>query len=69
MSENDHQSDKFLIWVLLILAALILVFGIGSIMLAIESDNESVTLRVIGALGAMVTGLIGVAIGYISARK
>ena len=69
MSENDHQSDKFLIWVLLILAALILVFGIGSIMLAIESDNEYVTLRVIGALGAMVTGLIGVAIGYISARK
>lgn len=53
----------------MIVCAVTICFGAAAVILGIYSNpSDPVIIRVIGAFGAMFSGIVGLAIGYISGR-
>ncbi len=67
---TDPENDRLFKWVILVLGGFMLVFGVGSLILvAINHPSDAIAFRLIGAIGAMFTGVIGLVIGYMTGRK
>ena len=65
---NGGRDKTFLI-ILTILATVMILFGIASmILIAAGEGSDNIALRLINAMGAMFTGLIGLTVGYLTGR-
>ena len=52
------------------LIAFMFLFGLGAVILALATEtSDTVSLRVVGALGGMFSGIVGIAIGYMVGRR
>ena len=68
-NSNGGARDKTFVRTILVLSSVAVLFGFASLVLAIASDpSDAVILRIIGAFGAMFSGIVGLVVGYISGR-
>ena len=66
---GNGGRDQFFVRMVLILAFVMLCFGVASMLLAIYTDaSDPVIMRLIGAFGSMFTGIVGLIVGYVSGR-
>ena len=67
---NNNGRDRTLLRLIMVLAAVMVLFGIATLVLAIAGEpSDKVIFRLISGFGAMFTGMIGLALGYLSGRK
>ncbi len=71
MNANGNGGrDKSFLRILALFGVILIVFGMVAIALTIWGDpSEKVIFRVIGAMGSMFTGMLGLAVGYLTGRK
>ena len=70
LNGNGSTRDKVFIRLIVILAVVMIGFGIATLILALEgTPSDRVIFRVLSGFGAMFTGMIGLCLGYLSGRK
>ena len=66
---NGNGRDKTFIRIIQILAGVMVCFGVATLLLTIFGNpSDQVIFRVLSGFGAMFTGMIGLALGYLSGR-
>ena len=77
MNTNDkppppppNGRDKYFLRILVVFGIIMLCFGTATMVLAIIGHpSDQVIVRLVSAMGAMFSGMLGLSIGYLTGRR